>query len=135
MQKGGINRCPPFAFASLRLGQPLAQDLHLFPAAGVVDKRYAEPLRGCPADGKQDVWRVVRGGDEVDVVAALYLEGEHHGCQAIDADGRALATLADLSVDAENTAKRAVRQEDRSRAPATDKAGLLAEMGQAVGCW
>jgi len=24
------------------------QDLHLFPAAGVVDKRDAEPLRGCP---------------------------------------------------------------------------------------
>ena len=72
------------------------EDLHTFPAAGVVDQRKSQAARGCIVDRQHDVWRVVCGSDEVDVHAAHALQLEHHVSHVPDAAWAALAALADF---------------------------------------
>ena len=89
------------------------ENVHPFPAAGVVHERKLEPHTRSPVDAEQNMRRVMGGCDDVDVMTALPLKINHHPGEVIKARRAALAFLADLPIDAEDASEGTVREEYR----------------------
>ena len=68
------------------------------------------------------------GGHEIDVVAAVLLQPEHHPGQFIGVAFCAMAKLADFPVLTEHTPQTAVSQEDRPGAILADQWSFFAKM-------
>lgn len=103
--------------------------------ARVVDDGQVQAKRCGVADGFDDLRRHVLGCDEVDVVAPLGLEPQHHGgdlSRRRSALGCRLDILTDVEVLAEDTAQIAVREEDRTRAIPSSQTVFLAKMREAA---
>ena len=73
------------------------------------------------------------GRDQVYVVAAPFLEGEHHGRQLLTADRAALTKLADGVVLAEDAAKMTVGEEYRPGAVPAYQGRLLTRVRSVAG--
>jgi len=95
-------------------------------AAAVVYKGNLQSLSGGDVDGGDDLRHHVAGCDEVDVVAALGLQGEHHLRQFLRLHFSTGSLLADLPVLAEEAAQAAPGEEDGARAPGAAEWVLLA---------
>ena len=65
---------------------------------------------------------------EVDIVAPLLLQFEHHPCESLRLRFHAVAVLADLEVLAEHALQIAHREKDRAAAVPAAQAILLTEM-------
>jgi hypothetical protein len=75
----------------------------------------------------------VGGGDEIDIVAALSLQGNHQ-CGKVPGRGcRSLVKMADVEVLAEHTPKIAVCKKDRTRAVPSHQGRLFTEVGVGTG--
>ena len=73
--------------------------------------------------------QIVRGRDEIDAVRALVAQTQHHGAQCFHAYGAPLAAAAaDRAVLTVHAAQAAAGEKDRSGAPRSADAGLLAEV-------
>lgn len=104
------------------------EDVEVFPAAGIVDDGEAESFGGGFVEGEEDVRRVVGGCDDVDVVATLALECEHHIGEVVDGADAAVAAVTDVIVDAEDAAEAAVTEEDGAGAATADERRFFAEV-------
>jgi hypothetical protein len=84
-------------------------------AAGVVDQWQAQTAAGGDLDGTDDLCDHVTRRDQVDVVAALPLQGEHHPGQFIRLDLMPRALVADVPVLAKDAAQIAPAEENGAR--------------------
>jgi hypothetical protein len=67
-------------------------------------------------------------GDEIDIVAADFLEMKHHLSQVLDAVGFPVAFLADFPVYAEDTPETTIGEKNRSGTPLPNKWSFFSEM-------
>ena len=96
--------------------------------AGVVHERQGESPRHRDEKRLDDRIQHVRGRHEIDVVAALRLQGEHHGGELIERNLVAAPVVRDVVVLAENTGEVAVGEEDGARSAAPHERPLLSEV-------
>ena len=71
----------------------------------------------------------MRGGDEINVVAAPLLEEEHHGGQIFETDLFAFPQVADLPILTKDAVQVAVGEKNGAGAMAAHQRVFLAEMG------
>ena len=98
-------------------------------AAGIVDERQAQSPASGDGDRGQDLGDHVARGDQVDVVASLGLERQHHRGEFLRLHLASEPLLADLPVLAEDAAQAAPGEEDGPRARPTPQRVLLAVVG------
>ena len=98
-------------------------------AAGVVDQRDAQALAGGDVYGTYNLRYDVAGGDEVDIVATLGLQLEHHPGDFFRFYFMAQALLTDLPVLAINAAQAAPGKEDGARAVYATQWNLFTVVG------
>ena len=87
-------------------------------AAAVVHQRQSKASRDRVRQRSQDLRHKVRRGHQVQIVAALVLELQHHQCQALVIHVLSDVQLADGIVLAKQAPARAAGKKDRARAPA-----------------
>ena len=105
------------------------QGLKAVVAAGVIDQGQAQPAPGRIQHRRDDLRHHVAGGDEIDVVAALVLQGEHHVGDFARLHLPSDALLRDVPVLAKHAAQVAPGEEDGARAAPAAQRVLLAVVG------
>src|SRR3990170_4780157 len=106
------------------------QGVHRVVGAGVVDDRETQSQFNCNGQRLQDLRHDVLRGNEVDVVAPLVLEEEHHARKVGRGNYYALSQLADVEVQAIHTAEVAPSKEDRAAPTPAAEAVLFTEVGE-----
>jgi len=101
-----------------------------FVPRAIVDQGKVQAKLDGLGKGSHDLWNVVGGSDEIDVVGAQFLE-PHHIVRHLG-EGGLLASppVADVIILAEDAAEIAVGEKDGSRAMISHQRGFLAEMGK-----
>src|SRR5208337_5374059 len=98
--------------------------------AGVVDQRQTQAVLHCTQERFQNLRHHVFRSHQVDVVAALFLQAQHHAGRLFRFGGTASSQPANFVVLAEDAAQVAPAEEDRSRTTAAAQALFLAEVGK-----
>ena len=75
----------------------------------------------------------VTGGNEINVVAALSLKGDHESCKAFRFYLMPCSFMADIVILTKAAVKIAVCKEDRSGTPASHERGLFSKVGTVTG--
>ena len=104
-----------------------------FVAAAVVHERHVEPHPCGNQDRFQYLWTKCVGRDEVDVVAAPFLEADHARCRLRRRVYGTVHEHADLVVLAEDAFQAAARQKDSPGASRPDERSFLAKVGKDAG--
>ena len=100
---------------------------------GVVDDGQAQAALDGDGEGFEELGHDVFGGDEVDVMAAAVLQGEHHLGEAFGRGFVAGRFLANVEVLAEDAAEVAPGEEDGAAAVPAAEAVFFAEVGEVAG--
>jgi len=97
---------------------------------GVVDERKVQAPRHCEQERFQNLRHDVSGSDQVNVVAALLLQRQHHLSQLFGLRRLSFALPTDFIVLAENATQIAPAEKDGSRAARAAQTALLAEVSE-----
>src|SRR3990172_9603516 len=106
------------------------QGVHRVVGAGVVDNGKTQSQFNCNGQRLQDLRHDVLRGNEVDVVASLILEEEHHSGEVCGGNNSPLSELADVEVQAIHTTEVAPSKEDRAAPTPAAEAVLFTELGE-----
>src|SRR5579859_1159826 len=102
--------------------------LQIFITGTVVDNGEAQAFATRDNKGGQDLWDKMSWGDQIQIVAALFLQIEHHICQSLGSDAMPQAPLAEGEVLAVGAAGLAVAKEDRACAASAANRWFLTAM-------
>jgi hypothetical protein len=103
-----------FRIGHVNIDHPFQESNHLYGliSRAVIDERKPKtPLYGFGKRG-YNLRSVVGRSDEIDIVAAYFLEPDHDPCHVRGRHGFTVAKMADIVILAENTPKVAVGEED-----------------------
>ena len=123
-------RVPELEVGHVDVDEPIHQfnGMERIVRTGVVDQGQAQTTLNGQRQGLENLGHYVLGGDEVDIMAALFLEPQHHGGQVFGTRALAAALPTDVVVLAENAAQVTPGKENRARTVPAAQAVLLAEV-------